>query len=126
MTPSKGTPGALLHAEFDAFDLVASYFPQGELKAPFFMKINALGRATTRPLLVVGDLNTGNQVLDRAAKGLPFDCADQFDALNTEAGMTDLWRRTNGDVREYDHNAQNFAQIDAGRRRLGRIVDDNM
>jgi exodeoxyribonuclease-3 len=50
------------------------------------------------PFVLAGDFNTGMSIVD--APRDPFYCADHFEALQT-LGMTDVWRRTNPDAREY-------------------------
>jgi exonuclease III len=45
---------------------------------------------------MLGDLNTGNQRLDRTPAGEPFICANRFDELSEAAGLVDLWRLSNG------------------------------
>jgi exonuclease III len=100
-TPATGSAGVILLVEFDAFALAGSYFPQNEAKAAFFDALAGLARDATRPLLLLGDLNTGNQAADKEEKGAKFACAAQFDALSRESGLVDLWRRSNGDRREW-------------------------
>ena len=43
-----------------------------------------------QPFLIIGDLNTGNQTLDRTAGGVPLFCAKRFDELSAGAGLIDL------------------------------------
>jgi exonuclease III len=50
---------------------------------------------------MVGDLNTGRNDLDIEGNGAPFHCADLFAGLNKTAGLTDLWRARNGDLRDW-------------------------
>jgi len=55
-----------------------------------------------QPLLIVGDLNTGNQMSDKTPAGTKYDCSEHFDRLSQREGLVDLWRRSNGaDVREW-------------------------
>jgi exonuclease III len=46
---------------------------------------------------LLGDLNTGRNDVDREG-GTPFACVEQFDALQTRAGLVDLWRAQHGDT----------------------------
>ncbi|MGO9722334.1 MAG: endonuclease/exonuclease/phosphatase family protein [Methylocella sp.] len=101
MTPLGSTAGVLMLARFQGWNLLASYFPQRSAKARFFATCKEVAASHARtPLVIVGDLNTGNQTTDRSAGGR-FFCSADFDALQSEAGLVDLWRRTNGpDARE--------------------------
>jgi exodeoxyribonuclease-3 len=101
MTPLGSTAGVLMLARFQGWNLLASYFPQRSAKARFFATCKEVAACHARtPLVIVGDLNTGNQTTDRSAGGR-FFCSADFDALQSEAGLVDLWRRTNGpDARE--------------------------
>jgi hypothetical protein len=62
----------------------------------------------------LGDLNTGNQLVDKSAGGARYFCAEGFDALTSEASLVDLWRRTNGmDAHEWTWlSNQNGFRID--------------
>lgn len=53
------------------------------------------------PFLLLGDLNTGYNNIDVEGNGAPFSCADMFDALQTKAGLVDLWRGEHGDKQEW-------------------------
>lgn len=102
-TPRGETAGVLLLVRFASWAMMASYFPQSQAKADFF---NTLMRAAAElsgvPFLIVGDLNTGNQLSDKSPEGGNYHCADQFDQLSTAAGLIDLWRHTNGsEAREW-------------------------
>jgi exodeoxyribonuclease-3 len=50
------------------------------------------------PFVLAGDFNTGMSVVD--APRDPFYCAEHFQALQ-DLGMSDVWRRTNPEIREY-------------------------
>jgi exodeoxyribonuclease III len=96
-TPRLDTPGVLMMVRFANWVLVASYFPQSRAKAAFFAAlINAAQEHSGLPFLIVGDLNTGNQLADKSPQGGNYHCAAQFDQLSTGAGLIDLWRHTNG------------------------------
>lgn len=115
-TPASGTAGVLMLVEFTSWNILATYFPHGDAKAPFFNELFATARDLSgAPLAIIGDLNTGNQLSDKSPKGDRYSCADQFDALESDAGLVDLWRRTNGaDAREWSwlSNAKNGFRID--------------
>ena len=95
--------GELLLAEFSlGFRILAGYFPQGKLKAPFFqLCLDEAGRAREVPVLLIGDLNTGRNDLDVEADGTPFHCADLFESLESRGGLIDLRRATNGKLQEW-------------------------
>jgi exodeoxyribonuclease III len=60
------------------------------------------GGHAAEPLIVISDLNTGNQSLDRSEPGARFHCTEHFDALSKDVGLIDLWRLTQGgEAREY-------------------------
>jgi len=103
ITPDRSDKGALLLAHIPVnFRLLASYFPQGTLKAPFFRACLAqAANSGTVPFLLVGDLNTGCNDADIESGGMPFFCADLFEALRLEAGLVDLWRAEHGNRREW-------------------------
>jgi len=112
MTPHDSTPGVLMLACFQSWTLLASYFPQ---RARFFTACAEIAAAhAATPFVIVGDLNTGNQLVDKSAGGAPYFCAEGFDALTSRASLVDLWRRTNGtDAREWTWlSNQNGFRID--------------
>ena len=51
--------------------------------------------------VLAGDLNTGNQLADRSEGAGKYYCSDHFDRLTSAGGLSDLWRLTNGDCREW-------------------------
>ena len=96
-SPPGASPGVLLLASFQEWKLLAAYFPQLGAKRRFFKVCAELAMVHAKlPFAIIGDFNTGNQLLDKSATGSPYACADHFDALTKEAGLTDLWRHTNG------------------------------
>jgi len=96
-TPGRESAGTMLHAAFDGWNLLACYFPQGQAKARYFDECSATAlNLGASPLLIAGDLNTGNQAADKTLGGVKYACADRFDALSASAGLIDLWRRTHG------------------------------
>jgi exonuclease III len=96
-TPADQGAGALMLAHFEGFTLLACYFPALLAKEPFFARCAEIAAENAeRPFLMLGDLNTGNQIIDRAAQGVPYTCAADFDELSARHGLHDLWRRSNG------------------------------
>jgi exonuclease III len=96
MTPADSA-GALMLVRFQDWTLLASYFPQRKAKGRFFSACKEIAAAHPEtPFLILGDLNTGNQLADKSPNGAPYLCAEGFDALRSEAGLVDLWRRSNG------------------------------
>ncbi len=97
-TPRHTCPGTLTLARYTGWSMLACYFPQNDklAKGRYF---DACHRITSefanRPFLLLGDLNTGNQKLDKSPGGTPFFCADRFDELSASCGLVDLWRRSN-------------------------------
>jgi exonuclease III len=75
---------------------------------------DAAGELATRPSLLVGDLNTGNDQLDRSG-GARYRCADSFDRL-TARGWRDLYREVSASGRAYSwwSRAGNGYRIDHG------------
>jgi hypothetical protein len=72
---------------------MAAYFPQAKFKAPFFASCAMQAESSTgAPFLLLGDLNTGLNDLDREPNGAPFDCVAEFKALP----LVDLWRAQHG------------------------------
>jgi exodeoxyribonuclease III len=115
MTPHGSAPGVLMLARFQSWTLLASYFPQDAFKARFFTACAEIAVAhTDTPFAIVGDLNTGNQLVDKSAGGARYFCAEGFDALTSKASLVDLWRRTNGmDAHEWTWlSNQNGFRID--------------
>lgn len=96
--PAEAGAGVLLQVEFANFDLLACYFPQGEAKRPFFARCCEIASEHAGlPFALMGDLNTGNQVVDKDVLGARFHCAAEFDSLSSQHNLLDLWRRSNGD-----------------------------
>ena len=102
-TPENTDAGVLMMAEFENFNVLACYFPGMAKKAPFFARCADLAVANESvPLMIVGDLNTGNQIGDRSEKASRYLCADAFHGLTSRQSLHDLWRRTHGpDAREW-------------------------
>jgi exonuclease III len=94
ITPKASDKGELLLATFPAgLRLLAAYFPQKTAKSPFFqICVDEALKNDQTPFLLVGDLNTGRNDLDRQATGSRFHCAKMFEALVDQAKLVDLWR----------------------------------
>jgi exonuclease III len=101
--PGKTCAGVLMQIRFFQWTMLACYFPQLEAKASFFdaaLRITSENQAI--PFLLLGDLNTGNQIADRSPTGDKYSCAQLFDALTGQGRLVDLWRRTSGmEAREW-------------------------
>ena len=82
---------------YTGWSMLACYFPQNDKLARGAILMLATGSSefANRPFLLLGDLNTGNQKLDKSPGGTPFFCADRFDELSASCGLVDLWRRSN-------------------------------
>lgn len=83
---------SLVGVTWAGIQLVGAYFPQVQDKAGVF---NTLETMASSNLLVIGDFNTGSNILD--AEGAKFCCADQFLNLANKI-LTDLWRAHNGQI----------------------------
>jgi hypothetical protein len=79
-TPEREVAGTILRAAFGGWTLLACYFPKKKAKAGYFDVCRDEARACSEPpFLLLGDLNTGNQVADRTPDGDRYVCADRFD-----------------------------------------------
>lgn len=103
ITPVGSEKGELLFADLaSGCKLLAAYFPQGRAKIPFFKAcIDETECSSGIPLLLLGDLNTGRNDADVEGSGVPFECADLFEALQSKAGLIDLWRSEHGQQRTW-------------------------
>jgi exonuclease III len=114
-TPTGADPGVLMTVRFANREMLACYFPQLNAKAAFFDRCSEIIMNDRRkPFLLPGDLNTGNQIADKSERAMKYFCAEGFDRLCRPDGLVDLWRRTNGDVREWTwmSNSGNGFRID--------------
>jgi exonuclease III len=104
-TPQGDTTGVLMLAQAATWTILACYFPQKHEKPPFFAAVADVAAAhADAPLIVIGDLNNGNQERDRGEGGAKFIGPDNFQALSGTAGLVDVWRLTPGDdAREYSY-----------------------
>jgi exodeoxyribonuclease-3 len=101
-SPIGRAAGCLMLARFQRTMLLVCYFPQLTAKAAFFDRCLELAREhQAAPFVLVGDLNTGNQLADRCEGAGKYYCAEHFDRLVSMAGLSDLWRHTNGASREW-------------------------
>jgi exonuclease III len=102
ITPPHAVSGEMVATDLGGFRMLCGYFPQLDAKKSFFDLLLEQAAAVQTPLLVIGDLNTGRNDIDLEFGATKFSCADQFAELTQQAGMADLWRRTNGaDAREW-------------------------
>ena len=102
ITPANSTVGDLLLIEVSkGIRILGCYFPQKRAKVRFFQQcIDLASKSRDVPFVMIGDFNTGKNDLDVEGSGVPFDCADLFEALGG-AGLVDLWRARHGDRREW-------------------------
>jgi exodeoxyribonuclease-3 len=97
VTPGKESAGTLLRVSLDGWTMLACYFPQGDAKSCYFdVAADVAQECADNPFLMVGDLNTGNQIADKTPEGVKYACAERFDRLSSAEGLVDLWRLTNG------------------------------
>jgi exonuclease III len=95
---NEGRGAALLMADFGDLRMLSAYFPGGKLKAAFFEVCAAQAEASTSvPFVLIGDINTGRNDIDKEPNGTPFDCVAEFKALP----LVDLWRLEHGDKRDW-------------------------
>jgi exodeoxyribonuclease-3 len=101
-TPAGQGVGVLILVRFHAVTVLACYFPQLNEKSVFFDRCGQVARRHgARPFMLVGDLNTGNQAVDRSERAGKYFCAEGFDGLCAPCGLVDLWRLSNGDAGEW-------------------------
>jgi exodeoxyribonuclease III len=115
ITPTGSERGELGLVEVNGLSICAVYFPQEKAKAPFFDVLFDLSRdLAEKPLLIIGDFNTGRDDIDREAGSVKFTHADRFVALESECGLIDLWRRHHGfEAREWSwRSSKNGFRID--------------
>jgi exodeoxyribonuclease III len=114
VTPKESPIGDIVLMRLDSLTVIGCYFPQRAAKSPFFWQcLDVTLKETQRPLVMIGDFNTGRNDLDVEGNGTRFDCADQFIDLSAKAGLADLWRLRHGDRREWTwRSAKNGFRID--------------
>ena len=76
------------------------YMPQMKAKLPYWDALVEEAGRSTAPQILIGDFNTGDNLLDRDPGGAPFVGADRIGQL-LGAGYADAWRGKHGDAREY-------------------------
>jgi exodeoxyribonuclease III len=97
VTPGNESAGTLLRARLEGWTVLACYFPQGDAKGRYFDMSRDVARGCAdNPFLMIGDLNTGNQVADETPEGVQYACSERFDRLSSADGLVDLWRLANG------------------------------
>jgi hypothetical protein len=95
--------GVLRSARFERFTLLGCYFPQHLSKLPFFTRCGKIVvEFGVKPLLLLGDMTTGNQIADKDIAGGLYHYAGAFDQLSSKHQLHDLWRRSNwAEAREW-------------------------
>jgi exodeoxyribonuclease-3 len=103
ITPEGSDKGELLRVDIASnVRLLAAYFPHYRAKTPFFQACMTEALNSNQiPFLFLGDLNTGRNDLDIEGHGSLFHRADLFEALESQAGLIDLWRAEHGIRREW-------------------------
>jgi exodeoxyribonuclease-3 len=98
-TPVESPAGELLLVTLQSgVHVLGCYFPQSMQKAPFFSRAAEFGVALKNtPFLLVGDLNTGRNDVDRTKRGVKFALEDDFISLSRATGLVDLWRQEHGE-----------------------------
>jgi exonuclease III len=126
ITPKGSDKGELLRVDIASnARLLAAYFPHDSAKTPFFHACMTEALNSNQiPFLFLGDLNTGRNDLDIEGHGSLFHDSDLFEALESQAGLIDLWRAEHGIRREWTWRSRlNGFRIDhafANRRFLDR------
>ncbi len=96
LTPEASTKGEIVRVTISSLSLLCCYFPQRHEKKPFFDVVaHELGESS-RPTILIGDLNTGRNDIDLEEGASSFYCADEFENLASVGEATDLWRLANG------------------------------
>lgn len=104
-------PLRLLALELDAFSLVGVHLPNLMAKLPHWEALLRLARARSRkPLVFLGDFNTGRIAGDAQGGPFPFSGAPYMEALEKMAWV-DAWRHFHPRGREYtwySHRGRGF------------------
>jgi len=88
-----------LECQFETFLLVATYFPLGEPKLPYWDWFLAQASSrVNRPSILIGDFNTGKHLIDEA--GRTFVGSEYMERLEN-VGYVDAWRDVHPDTREF-------------------------
>lgn len=80
--------------------LCAVYMPLGRDKLPYWESLLRSAEDGQGPSLVMGDFNTGNNILDVQEGGTPFILPQMFDNLG-QTRLKDVWRTRHPDRSEY-------------------------
>jgi exodeoxyribonuclease-3 len=100
LDPALPQPWLLWTAEAGWGRLCGAYMPGETRKLPYFeATLRALAQPDA-PCLLIGDLNTGRNDLDKADGATPF-VGEHYMTRLEEAGYRDLWRAQHGARREY-------------------------
>lgn len=104
-------PVRLLALELDAFSLVGVHLPNLKAKLPHWEALLKLARARSRkPLMFLGDFNTGRVPDDAQGGSFPFSGAPSMEALD-RLGWVDAWRHDHPQGQEYtwySHRGRGF------------------
>ena len=79
--------------------ITGCYWPQKHEKKPYFEALLKLCRQH-QSHIIIGDLNTGKNSVDKSDNGAKFHCESYMHQLE-DVGMLDAWRLHHGDKREY-------------------------
>ena len=90
----------LWRIDLEWLSLCGVYMPLGQEKQPFWQALVDVAVAADMPDLVIGDFNTGSNVLDRTTGSTPFDLAEYMERM-ASLGYIDVWRLRHGDQRDY-------------------------
>lgn len=89
------------------------YMPNLKAKLPYWDALITEAAAGVSRQLLIGDFNTGDNLLDRDPKGVRYEGADRIPLL-LRAGFTDAWRTRHPAIREYSwfSNSGNGFRLD--------------
>lgn len=81
------------------------YFPQGKLQIPLFEYLfNEIDEKNDKPILILGDFNSGNNMFDRQNKNsVKFHCAKFFDNFE-KRDYINIWKELNSYGNEIINN----------------------
>jgi exonuclease III len=127
MSAADAQHGVALRCDFGLWEMIAVYFPGifGDSdgiwkKQPYIDLLRRRFPLTEKPSLIIGDFNVGSNLLDKTEKGSPLLPKGWYDemvgpkAISGEhkgLSLIDLWRRTNGDAREYTWASRRNGEI---------------
>lgn len=90
----------LWRAKIGELSLCAVYMALDKEKAPYWQAIIEAAETDDAPDLVIGDFNTGDNLLDKTSGATPF-VLSEFLGHMAKAGYIDVWRERHGEQREY-------------------------